>query len=588
MPGAPGGGHYHDVIAGETTDTGFLSRIIATVASTLDLDRLLASIVELLSEASAVHACFVYLLEPDQDRLVLRAASTPYERLIGEVALARGEGLAWWAAERRQPAFIRDDALSDTRFKYVPELSEERFQSLVSVPILGREGPTIGVISLHTEAPREFTTAEVDFLVSSSSLVAGAIENARLHAETRRRVLQLELLNRLGERIAAADTREELYEVVVGGVAELVQPGACHLYALEAGAGADQLSLVSSIPASNGTRLSIGLAELGPELSRTRRADDALAHVPLLAGGDLRGLLELRAGARRLRADDADIVETAATQAALALVKLELIERLREETAIGDFIDALEAGSPEGSLHAQARALGVDLSANHVVLAALPEPDAALAEWAEPFERSLLRQFSGALVDTRGDVARALLPVRADGAAQLGEHLGEVIGGLAIPVFVGLSSTCLGESALAAGFAEARLALIGARVLEETSRIAHHEDLGPYKYLLRLSADQTGRDAHRAAIAKLAAYDQRRSSQLVRTLEEYLRNRGSISATATALYVHQNTLRQRLQRIEELTDMDLRSRDSLALDIAIRLAALEQAAERVEDIERLI
>ena len=47
----------------------------------------------------------------------------------------------------------------------------------------------IGVISLHTEAPREFSEDEVDFLVSSATLVRGAIENARLYAETRSRSL---------------------------------------------------------------------------------------------------------------------------------------------------------------------------------------------------------------------------------------------------------------------------------------------------------------------------------------------------------------------------------------------------------------
>ena len=65
----------------------------------------------------------------------------------------------------------------------MPELGEEDFQSLVSVPILSRGGESIGAISLHTEAPREFTATEVDFLVSSSSLVAGAIET---HGSMRR------------------------------------------------------------------------------------------------------------------------------------------------------------------------------------------------------------------------------------------------------------------------------------------------------------------------------------------------------------------------------------------------------------------
>ena len=74
-----------------------------------------------------------------------------------EIALERGEGLAWWAAEQKEPAFIRDNLLDDPRVKYVPELEEERFQSLVSVPIVGKDGTVIGVISIHTEAPREFT-----------------------------------------------------------------------------------------------------------------------------------------------------------------------------------------------------------------------------------------------------------------------------------------------------------------------------------------------------------------------------------------------------------------------------------------------
>ena len=88
----------------------------------------------------------------------------------------------------KEPAWIRDELLADPRVKYVPELEEERFQLLVSVPIVGKDGDVIGVISSHTEAPREFTEAEVEVLVSSASLVAGAIENARLYEEMRRRV----------------------------------------------------------------------------------------------------------------------------------------------------------------------------------------------------------------------------------------------------------------------------------------------------------------------------------------------------------------------------------------------------------------
>src|SRR5207342_308865 len=110
-----------------------------------------------------VHACFAYLFSDDGERLELRAASPPYERQAGKVALERGESLAWWAAEHGEPAFIRENALDDPRTKYVPELEEEKFQSLLAVPVIDRAGGAIGVITAHTEAPREFSDDEVDF-----------------------------------------------------------------------------------------------------------------------------------------------------------------------------------------------------------------------------------------------------------------------------------------------------------------------------------------------------------------------------------------------------------------------------------------
>ena len=176
---------------------------------------MLGAVVRLLTDATSVHACFVYLVE-DDERLVLEAASEPYAHLVKQIVLERGEGLAWWAAERKEPAWIRDELLSDPRVKYVPELEEERFQSLVSVPIVGKDGSVIGVISSHTVAPREFTEAEVDVLVSSASLVAGAIENARLYEGMRRRVDELEHLTELGETLARAETLGELLPVVTG------------------------------------------------------------------------------------------------------------------------------------------------------------------------------------------------------------------------------------------------------------------------------------------------------------------------------------------------------------------------------------
>ncbi len=80
-----------------------------------------------------------------------------------------------------------------------------------------------------------------------------------------------------------------------------------------------------------------------------------------------------------------------------------------------------------------------------------------------------------------------------------------------------------------------------------------------------------------AAIERLVRYDEQRSAALLPTLEEFLRRHGSISATAEALHVHQNTLRQRLRRIQEVSGLDLRREDWLMVEIAARLVHLRQA-----------
>jgi purine catabolism regulator len=92
-----------------------------------------------------------------------------------------------------------------------------------------------------------------------------------------------------------------------------------------------------------------------------------------------------------------------------------------------------------------------------------------------------------------------------------------------------------------------------------------------------MSLDAGTRDPHREAIAKLADYDEAHQTSLLRTLEEFLARRGTISATADALYIHPNTLRQRLRRINELTGLDLRREDWLMVEIAVKLAALDRA-----------
>jgi sugar diacid utilization regulator len=285
--------------------------------------------------------------------------------------------------------------------------------------------------------------------------------------------------------------------------------------------------------------------------------------VPLVANGELVGLL-VAAGSARI-----ELGRAVASQVAVGIKKVQVIEQLTEKNLIKDFFEELSGGRPRGDLEGRAARLGCDLDQPHVVLVAEPAN--------ETLERALRLAAPGSLFDHRDDTLRALVKLPTASADALLGRVRRVHAELAEPVSVGVSSLCQGEETFADGFAEAQQALLGTAVLRGEPTVLAFEELGAYKYLLRIALDGGIRDATVDAVSKLADYDGQRGSQLVATLEEFLARHGSISATSEALYVHPNTLRQRLRRIAELTGLDLRRDDWLMIEIAVKMVKLERA-----------
>jgi DNA-binding PucR family transcriptional regulator len=104
-----------------------------------------------------------------------------------------------------------------------------------------------------------------------------------------------------------------------------------------------------------------------------------------------------------------------------------------------------------------------------------------------------------------------------------------------------------------------------------------YDALGAYRYLVHLSLDDAPHDRLCEAIERLLAYDERRETQLLATLEQYLADRRVGTSTARKLFIHANTLRQRLDRIQKLTGLDLAGEDLLSLELAVKLVRLRRA-----------
>jgi GAF domain-containing protein len=557
-----------------------LYAVIGVVASAPDLDRVLDGVVDLLTEATHCHACFIYLR--DGDRLRLRAASRVYAHLVGRVDMGLEEGLAGWVARNGTPEFIREHAMVDPRMKYVPELEEERFQSMVAVPIPARSGSALGTVVLHTEAPREFDEGVLTFLAHTASLVAGAIENARLYEDTRRRVEALTRLSSLSQAIAAVEGREELYRVVTDGVRELLRCDACQLYLLDRQTGRLELAAAeppgrpSAWPGAEGTAV---LLDMLRRRGTTAGPGGATLVAPVVAGDEHLGALVATRTRPPFGQEADELLRAVANQLAVAIHKAELIERLTAENVVRDLFEALERGSTDVA-EARARAAGCDLRRRHVLLHVEPvQGHGDPRPWpavAERTEARLRRLAPGALCDTGRESLRALMPLPAGSddadVETLEASLREL--GSSERVLVGVSTAHRGVSDGDRSLREAADAAHIARALVRGGGALAYGELGAYKYLVRLPLDEAPHDRHCEAIERLMDYDRRRRSQLVATLEQYLRDRRSIATTARALYIHPNTLRQRLDRIEKLSGLDLGDEDLLSLELAVKLVRL--------------
>lgn len=104
--------------------------------------------------------------------------------------------------------------------------------------------------------------------------------------------------------------------------------------------------------------------------------------------------------------------------------------------------------------------------------------------------------------------------------------------------------------------------------------IVHADDLNSPSSVLLSQSSELMRETAAALLAPLRDYDEARGGQLLHTLEVFLQTGGRWSVAATELYIHPNTLRHRVQLIEQITHRSLDStRDRTDLDLALALTA---------------
>jgi signal transduction histidine kinase len=287
-------------LADSSADAQLLHRVIEVLSTGLDLDGIAQRVADLITETTSTDVCFVHLLDPAGDRLHLRGATPPFDRLTRRIELPLGDGVTGWVAAHCQPVVITDNKRADPRYRYIPELRGEEFISMASVPMLTRPGDLVGVLNVHTRDRREFTEADVELLSSVAGLMAGAIENASLHSRLAERE---EAMERFAEQIVLLQEteRRRLAGEIHDGISQRIVSLSFHL-----SAAADA---VTSDPASAAEQIARAQELAAGALNETRHAIAGL-RPPVLDDLGLAASLESLARSTSLPNVQVDTVST--------------------------------------------------------------------------------------------------------------------------------------------------------------------------------------------------------------------------------------------------------------------------------------
>jgi len=172
-----------------------------------DHQEALEGVVRLVAVAMDCEVCSLYNYDPETGLLSLAATAGLPARAIGRITMSQDEGLVGLVVEERGPVNV-EDALQHKRFKFFPELVEEKYHAFLGVPV-GERDSILGVLVLQARRRRRFVEDEITALNAVAGHVRAVMVNADLTMRLQREEAEREVYRR---NMVRAIRRLESYE----------------------------------------------------------------------------------------------------------------------------------------------------------------------------------------------------------------------------------------------------------------------------------------------------------------------------------------------------------------------------------------
>lgn len=288
------------------------------------------------------------------------------------------------------------------------------------------------------------------------------------------------------------------------------------------------------------------------------------------------------------RRDEIHLARVEGGRAALAIVAASLPE---ETDPRGHFFqDLLQRPGAFSRSEVQRRAhwLGMALAQRYWPMAvafdrSMPLPQAEALRQKLQTTLAAILSFRQCIIVPQTFGASILVPITADPpgidqmrrlALTIRDRLGAQ--GDTVSVGVGLAPGDL--LALGRQHQEAVQALRIGRTLHGPGQVHCFDDMGVYRMLYQFAADRSPGAFLCDALSRLMAYDQQADKELVKTLGAFLDCNGNLTETSERLFIHRNTLKYRLERIRDITQVDLDTAETrLMLHIGLKMQQILDA-----------
>jgi len=191
----------------------FLLEVAAATAGTLDLDRLLADVAEIVQKVLPYDLFAILLYSEKRRDLRIRYGVGHREEVVANLALALGEGITGTAAARGEPVLV-GDVRSDPRYLN----SVDAVRTELAVPMTAR-GKLVGVIDLQSTRVNAYTEYDRALLRLIAARVSVAIDNARLYRRVDRQNRTLKALAHISREFSSILNLSEL----LGKIAEAMR-----------------------------------------------------------------------------------------------------------------------------------------------------------------------------------------------------------------------------------------------------------------------------------------------------------------------------------------------------------------------------